>query len=138
MNLASETETLTSTEQLPQTSEQSVFLQLGAEKWYDINRDKHLSVLVHLPSGADTDNTEANVHSGGKCLDIEWDSPDIFENPNRLHTYLQTNYNVDPSKFPYKIASFREACRQRCLTGMKKRVSFVGHSSNLCCHIVLT
>jgi hypothetical protein len=138
MKMTSETETLTSTEQLPQTSEQSVFLQLGAEKWHDFNRNKHLSVLVHLPSGADTDNTDAHVHSGGKCLDIEWDSPDIFENPNFLQTYLQTNYNVDPSKFPFKIGSFREACRQRCMTGIKKRVSLVGQSSNLCCHIVLT
>ena len=104
MKMTSETETLTSTEQLPQTSKQSVFLQLDAEKWYHFNCNKHLSVLVHLPSGADTDNTDAHVHSGGKCLDVEWDSPDIFENPNFLQTYLQINYNVDPSKFPFKIA----------------------------------
>jgi hypothetical protein len=80
--------TQTQTENLAQTSKQNVFLELGAEKWYDFNRNKHLSILTHLPAGADTDNTDANVHTHGNYLDIEWDSPDIFQNPNYLQSYL--------------------------------------------------
>jgi hypothetical protein len=132
------TQTQTQTEKLAQTSKQNVFLELGAEKWYDFNRNKHLSILTHLPAGADTDNTDANVHTGGNYLDIEWDSPDIFQNPNFLQSYLQGHYNVDGSKFPYKIDSFREACRQRCKTGIGKKVSrysFVKPMLSCCAHL---
>jgi hypothetical protein len=67
-------------------------------------RPSHFQIL---PAGADNNNMDANVRTGGNFLEIEWDSPDIYKNPYFLQSYLQTNYNILTClSFPTKLTHF--------------------------------
>jgi hypothetical protein len=111
-------ETRAQMELVEQVSNQDLSLQIKFEQWFDYNRNRHFPVLVHVPPGCDTLNTDARIHSGGQCLASTWNCPDIFENRNFLTSYLQNYYGTDPNNFPYKIDALCKGCHFKTLNGM--------------------